>query len=452
MKLTLTLLMSLILWAPNLAEAQAQTHPPEPAFGPVSDFDAGQGQAIDDQAVPTPFTSLSQSLAFSGELERSNYLNGGITLSSTFDDNALNTSTGQVSNIGYSIIPNIGLRQNISRLQLGLNYSGGFTINQRLSDRNQGTHAANADLRYRLSPHVDFRLRDNFFLSTGFLNQLNQGDIPGPPGMPNQTVITPLSNQKNNDVTVETSYRFRPGDVVGLGGTYYFSNFDNTSGGSQLQNTRMARGMAFYNHRISPKNWLGANYSAQSYSFSPSSDKTFVNSVQGSLTMLLKPNMQLVAFGGAQFSHTTTHFLLFPISFDQVTPLEGANFTWNGQRTSSTVQAWHRVSDGGGLQAAVQSSMVEASIRRQFLRRTGMEFTFTYSSNNPLTRNSGMSAYELFSGGVSVDHQLMQHVSLRVGYARDYQDQSTASINNTVANHNRAWISLSYGFERPLGR
>ena len=380
-RITWVLLLSPVLLV--VSEAQA---PPQ-ASEPVSEFNVDPDQSTGSPAAPTPFTTSSQSLAFSSELERSNYLNGGVRLSSTYDDNALNTSTDQVSNFSYSVLPYIGLKQDISRLQLRFDYSGGFTINQRLSVRNQGTQTADADLRYRLAPHVDLRLLDNFFMTSGFLNQLSEGIAPGTPDGPNLTLITPLANEKSNNVTGEFSYQFSPGSVVGFGGTYYFLNFSDASGGAQLQNTRMLRGMAFYNHRISHRNWLGLNYSAESLTFSPSSDNTFVHSIQGTLTVLSSHKMTLTAFGGVQFSNTQTEFLFIPISYNQITPTEGANFAWNGLRTSATSTFSHKVSDGGGVLAAVQSTMAQGSVRRQLFRRTGIACNFTYSSNNPLTPN-----------------------------------------------------------------
>jgi hypothetical protein len=67
------------------------------------------------------------SLAFAPELVRTNYLDGGISVGSTFDSNALNATTNPVSNFGYSILPFITLRQSRAQLLWDLAYAGGIT-------------------------------------------------------------------------------------------------------------------------------------------------------------------------------------------------------------------------------------------------------------------------------------------------------------------------------------
>ena len=111
---------------------------------------------------PMPVNSVQMPLMFSSDGERSNYLSGGIQLGSGYDDNALVTPSNHVSNLSVLVLPNIEIRQNRERWSLDLAYSPGITINRDLSERNQFAHSLSFSTNYRLSPHVNLQLRDNF--------------------------------------------------------------------------------------------------------------------------------------------------------------------------------------------------------------------------------------------------------------------------------------------------
>src|SRR5262249_41360816 len=150
---------------------------------------------VEDLRAPAPALLVgdADSLSFSSELERSNYLRGGITVGATYDDNASNTGnavTPKIGDFSYSILPNIQLDQTRSRLHWMLSYLGGFTANQRLTEHNQGSHNLNGSLQFRLSPHMDLRLSDNFLDTTGLLQQFQNGlgtSVTGPVNQPNPT-------------------------------------------------------------------------------------------------------------------------------------------------------------------------------------------------------------------------------------------------------------------------
>src|SRR5215469_5312301 len=86
-----------------------------------------QAQAGSDAAIPLLNAS---SLAFSPELERSNYVNAGVDLETRFDDNALNTTSARMSNLQYSFMGSIALDQSRARLRWQLEYEGGELLNQ----------------------------------------------------------------------------------------------------------------------------------------------------------------------------------------------------------------------------------------------------------------------------------------------------------------------------------
>src|SRR3974390_2735514 len=82
----------LILLAGLLPTLRAQE--PAPAFGQ----DLGKSSSEPEAFVPTPLGTETGSLAFTTELARSNYLDGGLSVGTTFDDNFLMSNTDRISN------------------------------------------------------------------------------------------------------------------------------------------------------------------------------------------------------------------------------------------------------------------------------------------------------------------------------------------------------------------
>ena len=236
---------------------------------------------------------IPSSLAFSSELERSNYIRGGITVGATYDDNARNVlPTAQIGDFSYSILPNIQLDQTRSRLHWVLGYIGGFTANQRLTARNQGSHNLNGSLQYRLSPHMDLRLSDSFLDTTGLLQQFQNGfgtPVTGPVNQPNPTLITPLAKNMNNTGAADWSYQFSRDDMIGAGGTFYDAHFrDLPTGSTTLLDTSTRSGDAYWNHRFTARNWTGITYKFQRLDVGSGTNLTNTHSLLLSHTIYLR--------------------------------------------------------------------------------------------------------------------------------------------------------------------
>ena len=135
--------------------------------------------------IPALLGGKGMSLAFLSELERSNYLRAGVNVGATYDDNPLLTSAKAESNTSESIFPNISIEQSRSRTRWTLGYAGGLTVNQKITSQNQGSHNLNFDSQFRLSPHVNLRVAENFSLTTGFFDAGNGAGFVTGAGGPN---------------------------------------------------------------------------------------------------------------------------------------------------------------------------------------------------------------------------------------------------------------------------
>lgn len=409
----------------------------------------------------------SGSLAFSSELERSNYLRGGITVGAVYDDNAASTTT-KIGDFGYSILPNIMLDQTRARLHWELGYLGGFTFNQRLTERNQASHNLNGSLQYRLSPHMDLRLSDSFLDTTGLLQQFQNGigtPVTGPVNQPNPTLITPLAKNINNVGSADWSYQFSRDDMIGAGGTFYDSHFhDPAPGSSSLLDSSTRSGDVYFNHRFTARNWTGVTYKFQHMDIGSGTNVTRTHSLLLSHTIYLREHMTLSFFAGPEYSEidtiTVTSNVIPPvISFDTVSNKEhqlsasgGGSFGWQGKLTSIRLEASRKVSDGGGFLGAVVLNSVEGGVRRQVARLTTVHVNAMYGHNRELGSFTTAAVLKSASGTLGLEQQMGQNLMLRLDYGRDYQSGNPFSTTVGSINHNRGTISIAYNFTRPLGR
>ena len=454
------------LWAVlavGLAAAQDQ-----PSSNQAQDT-APAAAMVDDQRAPAPalLTGESSSLSFAPELERSNYLRAGIGVGATYDDNAANTATAKVGDFSYSILPNIQLDQTRARLHWTLGYAGGFTANQRLTQRNQASHDLSGTLQYRVSPHVDLRLSDAFLDVTGFLQQYQNGSVTpvtGPINQPNFTLITPLARNVNNTGNVDLSYQFSARDVIGVGGTFYDSHFrDVPAGSTPLNDTSTRSGNAYYNRRLGAQNWAGVTYKFQHNEFG-AANLNVTHSILFSDTFYLGGHTTLSFYGGPEYSTLDTVFVTMNIappiiSFATVSNTEhllsgafGASLGWQRSLTSLRLAVSRQVSDGGGILGAVQLTSVSGGIRRQLTKSTAADLNIMYGHNRELGSTfAGQSPFQSATGGVGLEQALGAHLVLGLDYYRDYQ-KGNLGIGDESVNHNRGAITISYSFTRPIGR
>ena len=422
--------------------------------------------AGEDTIIPGPLGEGS--LAFDSELARTNYLDGGISLGTTFDDNALSTSGDRISNLGYSFLPHIALKQSRGRLNWALDYAAGFTVNQRLSAQNQGSHNLGLEAKYRLSPHIDLLVRDHFVMTSGFFDQLNQNPQVSAGTVlqrPNQFVVTPMAQQTSNLGTAQITCQFSARSEIGASGTSYVSHYRDAPEGTSLVDSNSQQAEAFYNYRISQGSSIGATYRFQRLIFSPVSDMTLVHSVLATYTLQLQPaNVTLSIFAGPQHieagAQLTSPSGTLPVSGEPAVVFQkfwsattGGSLNWNGQRTSFLAEAARTASDGGGLLAAVQLTMADAAVRRQLTQMLTVQLGGAYGLSDPLAITShGYSALKNASGSFAISRRLGTSISLTAGYSYVYQLQQNTAPGVTNVHHNRAWVSVSYAFTRPLGR
>jgi hypothetical protein len=424
-----------------------------------------QDDAIDTNgtlpAIPSIIGGPRISATFIPESERSNYVRAGLNVGAAYDNNPLLLSSGVESNTSESIFPNVRIEESSSRMRWSLGYAGGLTVNQKITTRNEGSHSLIFDSQYRLSPHVNLRIAENFSMTTGFFDGGNGTEIVTGSGTPNPSLITPLSTQRSSTTTVEANYHFALNDLAGASGSFDDLDFTNVPAGTLLTNTQAASGSAFWLHRLGRSDWGGLTYRFDRITFNPSG-ATRVHSFYALDTLSLSSHLTLTGFVGPQYSENQglDPGGQVPTVSKNWAVAGGAEGAWSDRRTSITGGYSRSISPGGGLLGAVKLQNVHAAVRREVVKGWAVALTGLHGSNQSLTVPSVTSAssINLTTGGISLDHNVAKSLGMHLGYTHDFQQEFGATAPGQAvgartldAHRNRVFITLSYQWSKPLG-
>jgi hypothetical protein len=404
--------------------------------------------------IPALLGGSGVSSAFISELKRSNYLRGGLNVSAAYDDNPLLASSGAKSNTSISIFPNVSIEESSPRIRWMLGYAGGVTINENLTSENQDAQNLNFDSQYRLSPHVNLRIAENFFLTTGFFDAGNGLGVVGSVG-PNTSLITPLATQRSSLTTVETNYHFALNDLIGASGSFYDLNFSNVSAGS-LTDSQTASGSAFWLHRIFLGDWGGLSYRFDRITFNPNGE-TRVSSFNLVNTLSIAKRFTVTAFVGPQYSENQglVPGATQPTQSNDWSVSFGADGGWRNVRTSISAGYTRSISDGAGVLGVVRLQTVHGNFRREVVPGWAVALNASYGTNQSVTVPFVTSATSIdnTSAGISLEHNVGKSFGFRFGYTHDFQQQFGVSgpTQTLDANRNRVFATLSYQWAKPLG-
>ena len=400
--------------------------------------------------IPALLGGPKMSLAFPAEQERSNYVRAGLNFGAAYDDNAQMTSSEPIGNTTYSVFPNISIEQARSRMRWTLGYAAGLTVNQRLP--NQASQDLNFNSQFRLSPHVNLRVAEDFSVTSGFFDSGNGGVVIGNGG-PNASLITPISKQRSSSTVAEANYHFALKDVVGASGSFSDLHFSDVPEGFTLTNTRTTAASAFWFHQLFGRDWAGISYRFQHITFDPNGE-TSVHSIMAVNTVNLPGKFTVSAFVGPEYSDNqvagqSTHFSDWSVA-------GGVEAGWQKEHTSLAAGYSRRINDGGGVLGVVLSQTVHGDVRQQLRPGWAISVGASYGNNDSVTVPVSGSATSVntASVGTSLERNIGKSLGLRLGYAHDFQKQigSTDASVEGNANRNRFFVTLGYQWARPLGR
>jgi len=416
-----------------------------------------------DRMLTPPVVSGQSYPTAVGSEERSNYLRAGVAFTSAYTDNAIGSLAGHpLSDVSYSVFPNVALDETTFRMHTVLTYAPGFTFYQRLSALNQADQNASIHFEYRLSPHIMFSAQDGFQKTSNVFNQPDLASavtVPGGPVAPNFSVIAPTADQLNNFGNAGLSCQFARNGMIGGSGAFSNIHFSNPSQVVGLSDASTREGSAFYSLRISKKHYIGASYQYQRLVSYPATglSETQTHTVFFSYTIYPTTKFTISFFGGPQHSDTVQPPIP-PLSFQLPearawTPAAGGSLSWQGRLTNYSMSYSHVIAGGGGLIGAAKMDNATAALRQQITKTLTGSVAGSYTQDDILgTFLAGAYSGHSIMGTASLRHQIGEHLSVQLAYTRLRQDYSGVSVLALTPNTNREFISVSYQFSRPLGR
>jgi hypothetical protein len=453
------ILAALLLSAAPVWPQQTQQTPAVPApavTSPLSFGGANPDLDADVMLTPPPVSGEVFPGSFTSE-ERENYVRGGVTFNTAYSDNVLGaTSATPVSDISYSLWPRITVDQTLSRLRWALSYAPGFTFYQRTGSRNESDQNLAVDMQYRLSPHVTFSLRDSLQKSSNVFNQPDQGlagAVSGSSQLVNNSVFAPLADRLSNNGIVGLTYQFGPNSMVGGTGSFTNLHYPNPAEVPGLYDAASRSGSGFYTYRLARRHYAGFTYQFQQLLTYPAAgiNQTETHAALMFYTYYPSPAVSLSVFGGPQYYSAGAQFSTVTLSLvppsQAWVPAAGASLNWQSRRTTTALSYSRSVSSGGGLIGAVELDNANGMVRQEITRKFSAAFS-AYYANNGVLALSALGGHSI-AGSVSLERRLGEHVTMQAGYTRLHQNYSFISANPET---NREWASITYQFDRPLGR
>jgi hypothetical protein len=402
-----------------------------------------------DMVTPAPVSVEGTSLAFASEAGASNYLSGGLSFGTAYDNDLLARGVGDVN---YAVRPSIAINKSGARMHWDLFYSPGFEFYQKSTSFSQSDHDLAADFQYRLSPHVTFTLRDNLSKSSDLPYHFDPNPIEAETGIlqsPNPSVISSIADTLFNKAVGQITYQFGASQMIGVSGTETERRYLNEVQVPGLFNWSTRGGMAFYALRLSARHYLGVTYQFQQLSSHPNGSDTQIHGGFLFYTLHVDPLFSISLFGGPQYYEVSRFGITAEPRFS---PAAGASVEWQRTRTSANLSFTHRVNDGGGLLSAVISDGADLSFRRKLTSSMTVGLSGSYWNNRTadplLPGNNGHTV----AGNLSLQRAIGEHLSLQLGYTRAHESYSNLPLVSSVPDRNRAWAAISYTFSKPLGR
>jgi hypothetical protein len=447
--------VALLLLPPLRAQVDDTPHI-QPLPAGVSDASNETASTDVPMLVPPPVSgALFKSAPVSQE--RSNYLRGGMVFTGAYSDNVLGGSEGHpVSDESYSLAPTIELDKSTSRMLTILKYAPGFTFYQHTGALNQSDENAAIQFQYRLSPHLTFSARDNFSKSSNVLNQPDlamAGGVPQGPQTANFSIVAPIADRLSNSGNVELTYQLSANSMVGASGSFSNLHYPNPLQVPGLFDASSQSGSAFYSYRIARRHYVGATYQYEKLVSYPTggSNQTQTNGVLLFYSFYPTPRFSFSLFGGPEHSNTIEPLVGPPLPM--WSPAAGAGVNWTRAKSSFAINYSHLIASGGGLIGAVQLDSASGSLEQAITKSFGVSIAGGYAQNDLLERQplNSTNGHSIF-GTISVHQQMSQHLYIAAGYTRLRQTYSNIPLISGTPVTNRESVSLSYQFERALGR
>jgi hypothetical protein len=392
--------------------------------------------------------------------ERSNFLAGGMIFTAAASSNLmLLGNTEKSPDQTYAFLPTISLDRRTPKDEEVLNYSAGYTLYHTYSQLDGLTQSGAGSFRYHLTPYTTVGISDGYYQNSNTYNQQNPfsgGGVSGAPGSGNPgatdvAAIQPYANSLANSSNASLEYQYAKNSMIGTSGSYSFIQFSKEYYITDLNDQNTTSGSAFYSRRIG-RSYAGVSYQFSKFITHPYGSYTLTNTIFGFYTHYFSRTVSMSLLGGPEQYTSWTEATPKSSAW---TPAVQASVGWQVERANLAASYAHIVSGSGGLIGTFHSDTGSLSATMLFSKfwSTGANVSFSHFANvNPLTAVSGYySGGNSVIAGVDVGRRITESLSMEGGLQTLYQSYpgvTTSAAQNSI----RGYVSVSYHFNRPLGR
>lgn len=429
-----------------------------PAFCQVEpSAEGGATPAENETPMMTP--PLVSGIAFpsvAGGDMRSNYLSAALNVNAGYTDNILPSETSTpVSDFNFIINPMLSYDRTAPRQHTTFVYTPVFSFYQPDSVLDSIDQNATFTFDEQLSPGAAFNVTDSFIRTSDVFNESFPfpGGVGGTTQSPVPAVLAPFAQQTANNAGAAISYQFGANAMVGAGGSYSLYNFDNANQAQGLYNSTGESASAFYAGRFARTQYIGVDYQyARSVSTASSVQvETQMETLLPFYAIYFNRSFSVSVAAGAQNTNVTE--TPQPAS-NSWFPEAVASLGWQTPRTNLALSYLHVITAGNGLVGAYKSNNVNASGAWKITRDWNAGASAGYNNIDSALSLSGLNYQggDSFFAGVQLGRTLGEHCTATFGYDRIHESYSGIAVINASPNNDRAYVTFTYQFRKPVGR
>jgi hypothetical protein len=420
-----------------------------PAWSQVEPAANGGGFELDDlhMMTPPPVSNDAYPVVV-GRESRTNFFDAGLVFTGSYVDNLME-GPKPVSDEVYYFLPSVTVDRRTPRQSETLRYSPGFTLYQNTSELNGISQDASGDYRFHLSPYAVIQFSDRFWQNYNTYNQSNPfvaGGIASGPG--STTLIVPFANQLNNLSTVAIDYQYGRNAMIGGSGSYSFLHYTDNTQFTGLNNGNDTQATAFYSRRIGRAEYLGVVYQFSKFVTHPVNTYTTSHNMFGFYTHYFTRSFSLSVLGGPERYTTWAPTVAKQEAW---TPAAQGILGWQTLRTNLGVSFAHLVSGAPGLNGAFRAEMAGLTGRVTFRRGWGAGADGNYSLLKSINSTLYPGGHSV-SVGADLNHRMWERAEVALGYSHVHESYRQVPSAFFSPDSNRVYVSVKYGFSRPIGR
>jgi len=429
----------------------------QPLWSQVEPSATGGPAGLDDTRMMTPPPVSGGAYPGNvGSEARENFVSVGMVVTGAYLDNIMEDPSRKIGDSEFSFAPTIAIDRRTSRDSASLRYTAGFNMYRKTTGLNGATQDLSSEYKFHLARYAVVEIRDSFYQNNNLFNQANPftgGSVSTGAPSPTAIYVYPFENSRGNSLAGGVEYQYSRNAMIGAGGNYSLLRYSSLSNITGLDNSNTGGGSAFWSRRILHRQYLGTIYDYSKITTDPVKTTTDTHAILGFYTLFFTRTISFSILGGPQ--HFNSRATASGAASGSWTPEVHASAGVQTMRTGFAGGYSRIVSGAGGLIGAFHSDVAGLEVRRQVTRTWNVGATANYAlfKNVTPTVSSNNPGGHTIVGTISARRTFNVGLGLEAGYSRFHQSYyNPGSVRQLYPDCNREFVSVTYQFQRPLGR